>query len=250
VRILLDKGIGISSYGLSNAFNTIGHQALLWDHQAKPAFDIFTEFEPELFLCATSNINKRDIQKNLDARQSLRVLLFKDESEIIGFDDVIYRKGKPAARFKCDIIYLGRFEEWKLDYLAAIVKKGLSLKVFSISEYPLINYLGQIDNQDIPDAYVSAKVCINLSQLPSEDIYRILGCGGLPVSTVGYADFPMMQFMENKPNEFANLVYRLINGEMMEEVKSIMAGRQLILDRHTYKYRAKQILDSLGNNNA
>jgi len=61
--------------GLCHGFNQLGHNAVLWNAQTKSVFDAFNEFEPDLFIGQTYNIN-RAMYKCIVTRPHLKVLLF------------------------------------------------------------------------------------------------------------------------------------------------------------------------------
>ena len=43
--------------GWGRAFEASGHKVYIWDIASKPAFDAFDEFEPDLFMGQTYNLN-------------------------------------------------------------------------------------------------------------------------------------------------------------------------------------------------
>lgn len=60
--------------GLSRAFTYCGHEVVIWDMQSKPALDIFSEFEPDLFIGQTFNLT-RPIFKAILERPWLKVAM-------------------------------------------------------------------------------------------------------------------------------------------------------------------------------
>jgi hypothetical protein len=60
--------------GLARAFNYANHQVFLWDIRAKSAFDIFSEFEPDIFIGQAYNLD-RAVIKNIESRPHMRVAL-------------------------------------------------------------------------------------------------------------------------------------------------------------------------------
>lgn len=85
MRILISSDNQFAHYyerlGLANAFNYSGHQTLLWDLKGKSAHDIFNEFEPDIFIGQTFNIN-RALIKCIKARPDLKVLLKAGENSL------------------------------------------------------------------------------------------------------------------------------------------------------------------------
>lgn len=60
--------------GLARAFSACGHEVVMWDINTKPTFDAFDEFEPDIFIGQTYNINRGWI-KAIAERPHLRVIL-------------------------------------------------------------------------------------------------------------------------------------------------------------------------------
>jgi hypothetical protein len=60
--------------GLARVFEKSGHQVLFWNQDQKPAFDVFSEFEPDIFIGQGYNLNRATV-KCINARPELKVLL-------------------------------------------------------------------------------------------------------------------------------------------------------------------------------
>lgn len=60
--------------GWAKAFNASGHEALLWDIGSQPAFDVFDQFEPDIFMGQTYNLDKATF-KCIKERPHLKVVL-------------------------------------------------------------------------------------------------------------------------------------------------------------------------------
>lgn len=58
--------------GLARAFSACGHEAIIWELGQKSAFDMFDEFEPEIFYCPTYHLTD-DIIKCLKERPYTKV---------------------------------------------------------------------------------------------------------------------------------------------------------------------------------
>lgn len=58
--------------GLARAFSACGHETVIWELGQKSAFDMFDEFQPEIFYCPTYHFNE-DIVKCLLERPYIRV---------------------------------------------------------------------------------------------------------------------------------------------------------------------------------
>lgn len=61
--------------GWAKVFQALGHKFAFWQPEAKPAFDIFSEFEPDLFIGTTYGVN-RSVYKNIVARPNMKVILY------------------------------------------------------------------------------------------------------------------------------------------------------------------------------
>ena len=60
--------------GWARAFSYAGHEAILWDINTKNAFDAFDEFEPDLFIGQTYNVNSA-IFKCIKLRPNMKVII-------------------------------------------------------------------------------------------------------------------------------------------------------------------------------
>lgn len=61
--------------GWGRVFRALGHDFLFWDPNTKPAFDVFAEFEPDIYLGTTYETD-RAVYKNIAMRPHLRVGLY------------------------------------------------------------------------------------------------------------------------------------------------------------------------------
>lgn len=60
--------------GWAKAFSYSGHEVILWDTKIQTAFDIFDEFEPDLFIGQTYNVT-RPVFKCIAERPNLKVIM-------------------------------------------------------------------------------------------------------------------------------------------------------------------------------
>ena len=60
--------------GWGRAFKAAGHKVYIWDIASKPAFDAFDEFEPDLFMGQTYNLNDA-VYKCIKNRPHLKVVM-------------------------------------------------------------------------------------------------------------------------------------------------------------------------------
>ncbi len=97
MKILISSDNKFAHYyerlGLANAFNYAGHQTIMWDLQGKSAHDMFNEFEPDIFIGQTFNLN-RALIKCIKARPELKVIL--KAGEWSDFSDKLDTKKYPV----------------------------------------------------------------------------------------------------------------------------------------------------------
>ena len=60
--------------GWARVFETIGHQTMMWDIHSKSPFDAFDEFEPDIFIGQTYNLNESTV-KCIKERPNLKYAL-------------------------------------------------------------------------------------------------------------------------------------------------------------------------------
>lgn len=75
--------------GWAQAFTYAGHETVIWNIQQKPAFEAFEEFEPDIFITQTYNLD-RSIIKNIKSRPHMFVAMRTGENS--DFSD--YNKSK------------------------------------------------------------------------------------------------------------------------------------------------------------
>lgn len=78
MRILISSDGSTAHYfirlGLARTFTTLGHEVIMWDIHQKPVFDAFDEFQPDIFIGQTYNVNDAVI-KCISERPHLKVLM-------------------------------------------------------------------------------------------------------------------------------------------------------------------------------
>lgn len=239
MKILVDQRLGVPAYGLTNAFNGMGHQCVLWDERVKPTFDAFSELEPDLFISTRDSLQNRAIAKNLNSRSQLKAFMVGDVAELLAFDTHSYKIGTKRAELACDVAYVGFFEEWKLQYIIPLIRAGYSVRIFSSQQWPLTEYVGALTVPELPDLYASAKISLNLAQGPDESLFRIIGCGGLCVSTYKDSRYEGYQYWGDTVDRFLGTVDGLLMAGACDKYKK---GKALILSQHTYEHQAERIL--------
>lgn len=78
MKILISSDSPTAHYyqrlGLARALNACGHHVVMWDCHNVPALDIFEEFEPDIFIGQSYNLN-RPLMTAIKERPTLRVIL-------------------------------------------------------------------------------------------------------------------------------------------------------------------------------
>lgn len=78
MRILISNDSPTAHYyirmGLARVFTAAGHEVIMWDINQKSAFDAFDEFNPDLFIGQTYNVN-HSIIKCIEERPLLKVIM-------------------------------------------------------------------------------------------------------------------------------------------------------------------------------
>ncbi len=70
-----EGAIAVMRRGWLNAMNQIGFRCSVWDKKIKPAFDMFKEFEPDIFIVGSWELD-RAVVKNIIARPNMHVMLW------------------------------------------------------------------------------------------------------------------------------------------------------------------------------
>jgi hypothetical protein len=130
------------------------------------------------------------------------------------------------------------------------------LTVYGYSKWPYRNYQGPLPEDQERVLYQNARISPAISESDVERtgdiverVYKVLGSGGLAVTDVApaYADL----FAKDE------LLYPETIGEYHDMIREALAddgvtqkyrkrGLEAVLARHTYRHRARQILDELG----
>lgn len=77
MNILITDRLSANHYialGWANAFNSLGHNAVLWNTEQYPAFDVFNRFSPDIFITSSWQLDRAQI-KCIAQRPDLKVLV-------------------------------------------------------------------------------------------------------------------------------------------------------------------------------
>lgn len=323
--IYTDAGPSYVRSGWARVFAACGHQFMFWRPNVKPAMDMFAEFEPDLFIGTTYDLD-RAMFKCIATRPQMKVALFgsawgdavKDidrakypivvvneqekatiealkkqtgkpdyvfihvtnrylEGTMGGWreigvtpygvlnaaDTFVYGLGKSRNDLRCDLAFVGGYWPYKARNIDKCIlplchpSTGLNVKIFGNSPWPVHQYLGLIDDNDVRDLFASATVSPNMSEPHSTDLgwdiverpFKVLSSGGFCVSD--YVEEAREVFTENElpmaktPAKFIELVRHFI-ANPDARTSYMEAGRAKVLASHTYFDRVAQMLVNLG----
>lgn len=313
--------------GWGRVFAALGHEFRFWIPEAKPAFDAFAEYEPELFIGTSYGVD-RAVEKCIRRRPEMKVILYasawgpylKDvdltkypivvtgdeekrtierlkketgkpdfvfihahdrwlEGTMSGWreigvmpigilnaaDTFDYYPGRYRPELACDIGFVGGYWPYKARNLDKCLlplchpSTGLNVKLFGNSSWPVHQYLGLIENEDVRDLFASATVCPNVSEPHSTDLgwdvierpFKILSSGGFCVSD--FVEEARDLFTEDElvmcvsATHFRDTVREFIRYPE-ERLPFMEKGRKKVLEKHTYFDRVGQMFVGLGEN--
>jgi len=234
MKILINGNTGLIGFGLGTAFQAMGHQTAMWQEPLKAAFDVFAEFEPDLYVHAPQE-HSRAVIKNLKARPKLRTVAYDKPA----FDSLTYRPIQGISpQYECDVCHLGAYSPQKLDYLSTVINAGYSVKIYSASHWPIPECVGQLEVSEIPAAYRGAKICLEFGD--DDGAFRVIGCGGVCVCT-GAMPNSLFTLTATHPS---NLLQWLTEPPKPDIIASI---RNEVMEKHTYLQRAGEIIMGLHN---
>lgn len=174
-------------------------------------------------------------------------------------DTALYDRHPPSTAYQgLKIAFVGGYWPYKArsfdQYLKPYEKE---LTVFGYWAWPYAGYGGELKDEEEPRLYSSALLCpaINEPHVPAmnidinERVFKILGSGGLCVTdvTTGYREFfkPDELLVPNNIDEYHDIVRAALYapGSLWEYRER---GYRAVRERHTYRHRARTILETLG----
>ena len=179
-------------------------------------------------------------------------------------DTTIYSQAVFDEKLACDIGFVGGYWPYKAQvmdkYLLPLLDPmgKYSCKIFGNQAWPVNQYCGLIEDQDVKNLFVSAKICPNLSEPHAQEfgidvnerIFKILYAGGFCISdnVESYNMFGDGLVMADSPQDFQNKVdYYLQNQDERKMISRI--GRNIVKENHTGFHRNATILKELGHIN-
>lgn len=322
-----DSGEYYRLQGFGNALISQGHEFAFWNHKVKPAFDVFDEYNPDVFIGTTYDLTQGLIQC-IAERPHMKVVLkggnwgpmdrFIDRNEypilfastqeiqviaqlkqITGKPDFImchyhpddvedtmsdwrkigceplgvmnaadaqeYVSGEFRPELVSDIAFVGGYWPYKARNLNRFIVPlcdpvgQYRIKIFGNQQWPVAQYLGQIDTGFVRHIFASANVCPNVSEPHSnkfgfdiiERPFKIAAAGGFCVSDHVKSLFDKV-FTKGEvpcfktPEELRKLVDHFILPENADERNSyVNAAFKTVMNGHTYNHRMRYLIDRL-----
>ena len=147
--------------GLVTAFDKLGHDTVLW--KDGPAFDIFDEVKPDIFITIDMN---RAILKCIKERPNLHTMIYsKDNLCILDgkelelpnvVDNITFHHVDYNTHIASDITYIGKPNPMIMSLAYPIDK--FNLKIFGPQPWPIPQYLGVVSTKEHCQAYSSTKI--------------------------------------------------------------------------------------------
>lgn len=188
----------------------------------------------------------------------------KSVSLMMCADPTVYANAKFDNNLECDIGFVGGYWPYKAQvmdkYLTPLLYpiNRYKTKIFGNQPWGVPQYCGVIDDNDIKNLFVSAKICPNLSEPHAqkfgidvnERIFKILYAGGFCISdnVESYKMFGDGLVIAGCHNDFKEKIdHYLKNPEQRVDV--IKRGHQYVKENHTGLHRVATIFNQIGNNN-
>ena len=185
----------------------------------------------------------------------------KTASIMMCADTSIYTGAEFRPELKCDIGFVGGY--WP--YKGQVINKYLfplldpigkyKVKIFGNQPWPANQYCGLIDDDQLKNLFVSAKICPNLSEPHAqkfgidvnERIFKILCSGGFCISDYvkSYEMFGDGVVLAKTPEEFKEKIDYYLNNPS-ERIAIAKRGNNYVMQNHTGFHRVAQLLEAFG----
>ena len=185
----------------------------------------------------------------------------KPESIMMCADTVVYGGARHDKNLECDIGFVGGYWPHKgiviNNYLFPLLNEmgKYKVKIFGNQPWPVNQYCGLIDDEDVKNLFVSAKICPNLSEPHAqkfgidvnERIFKILYSGGFCISdnVESYKMFGDGIVIANDPEDFRKKIdYYLENPNDLEQIRT--KGHIIVKENHTGFHRIAKMMSAFG----
>lgn len=250
--------------GWKAACEAAGYEFVLWDEKQKPAFDVFDEINPDVFI-KTSPLFSRGTHRALLSRgKSTKTI---DGTEWLpGFDYLNLRPGQYRPNLLSEILCIGNYRTDNAHLLEEFVfplSAKYKLKVLGNKRWPIPEYLGSAPLNMIPDLIASTKICINVSSggIAPERLFQYLGVGAIVVSNNDHGmraknphhsgeSLPCLE-VEKEAKGFIETVDYLVNEAKTHTSGShwmaqAIRGQNEVRRHHTYSHRMADMFQEAG----
>lgn len=244
MRVLIQNNGDSRCSGMTNVLMAMGHDVVVWDAKSKPAFDVFDEIGPEIFLFTDMD---RATKKCVDeCGTKLKCVSLKNIP--FAADTVSFSGGERREELASQIVCIDKYKPDVHNKYVLPLCHSFQIKIFGEdAAWPVGQYLGRVSPRTIPSLYASAMVSLNFSG--PETAYQILASGGLPVSL----KFESNVFNDENSVMFHNLdllrdAIRVFTDRDQLKLRNKMTevGRGVIYNGHTYWHRVALMFESLG----
>jgi hypothetical protein len=160
---ILCQGDGPIQQGWRRVLVACGHQTYLWNPLTKPAFDVFDEFQPDLFV--SMGTPKKARNKCSKERGWRTRVVDRGEAPPAG-DTFLFYPGTKHPFFECDVAIVEDYNRKMARCLSVLCNpsSGLRVKIFGDVPSPFPQYLGRITDNVARDIYASARLTICFSE--------------------------------------------------------------------------------------
>ena len=186
-----------------------------------------------------------------------RTIGIEPKSLMMSADVLMYGNATYDPKLDCDIGFVGGY--WP--YKGIVINRYLfpllhdvtkyNIKIFGNQIWPANQYCGMIDDREVKNLFVSAKICPNLSEPHAqvfgidinERIFKILFAGGFCISdhVNSYNLFGDGLVMAKTPEEFKDKIEYYLN-HPRERNAIAAAGQDIVKKHHTSFDRISQIM--------
>lgn len=202
------------------------------------------------------------LQKDVDITHAhYKSIGIEPKSLIMCADTLAYGNASFDEKLACDIGFVGGYWPHKgiviNNYLFPMLSdiSRYKIKIFGNQPWPVNQYCGYLEDQEVKNLFKSAKVCPNLSEPHAhvfgvdinERIFKILYAGGFCVSDYceAYNIFGDGIVLAKSGEEFRTQIEYYINHP--EERKAIAEkGRRIVIENHLNHHRVASILEYFG----
>jgi hypothetical protein len=174
-------------------------------------------------------------------------------------DTALYDRFPPSPAYQnVKIAFVGGYWPYKAKSFDRYLKPYENqLTVFGYWAWPYAGYGGELKDEEEPCLYSSALLCpaINEPHVPvmdidiNERVFKVLGSGGLCVTDVtrGYRELfkPDELLVPESIDEYHSMVRAALEApESLRDYRE--RGYRAVRERHTYRHRARAVLQTLG----